>query len=222
MKLLSFSITALALSFLALPAMANGIDCTTVVGNLVANCGFENGVSSSTIGGNTNNSVPVSWTADAGYDLEPSFNHTTAGPVDNGSFALSIGNDDGQPVPSLSQTLTDVLGATYSGSLYVYYGGAGTSDPNPFFQVLIDGVALVNLNNTAPASYQLSTFSFTGTGSDTLTIQGNTSPSEWYVDDVSVTGLAPSATPEPRTAFPLAVASLMCGAFWLRKRHANQ
>jgi hypothetical protein len=37
-------------------------------------------------------------------------------------------------------------------------------------------------------------FSFVGTGSDTLTIQGNTNPGEWSVDDVSVTGAAVGAT----------------------------
>ena len=45
----------------------------------------------------TNTSVPVSWTANGGYDLEPGFNHlsTTA---NSGASGVSIGNDNGQPV----------------------------------------------------------------------------------------------------------------------------
>ena len=45
---------------------------------------------------------------------------------------------------------------------------------------------MVALNDSAPAAWTDYTFSFTGSGSDTLTLVGQTDPSEWYVDDVSV------------------------------------
>ncbi|PRC91980.1 PEP-CTERM sorting domain-containing protein [Solimicrobium silvestre] len=187
-------------------AMATPSICDGVSGNLVSNCGFEGGTYSSTIGGNTNNSVPNNWLPSAGYDLEPSFNHTITAPplVNSGTTALSIGNDDGQPVPTLSQTLTDVSGSTYNGSVYVLYGAAGTSDTNVFFDLSINGSDLVALNNTASGANTQYTFSFVGTGSDLLTLGGNTSPSEWYVDDVVVTGQAastPPSVPEPGTLF---------------------
>jgi len=183
-------------------AMATPSICDAVSGNLVSNCGFEAGTYSSTLGGNTNNSVPLNWQPSAGYDLEPGFNHTIAVStlVNSGATALSIGNDDGQAVPTVSQTLTDVSGDTYSGSIYVLYGGAGTSDTNVFFDVSVDGTNVLALNNTAAGTYTQYAFSFIGTGSDLLTLGGNTSPSEWYVDDVVVTGTpASTSVPEPAT-----------------------
>jgi hypothetical protein len=182
------------MGLLAERAQAVTSACDAVAGNLVANCGFENGVYSSTIGGNTNPSVPTGWTPSAGYDLESGFNNVESAVVHTGSYSLQIGNDDGQAVPMLSQTLTDVSGANYSGSIYVYYGGAGTTDTNPFFNVSIDGSPVLALNYLAPGTYTEYNFSFTGSGSDILSIGGNTSPSEWFVDDISITG-AVATTP---------------------------
>jgi hypothetical protein len=165
--------------------------CDAVAGNLVTNCGFEGGTYSSTIGGNTNNSVPNGWTPNAGFDLEPTFNFVS-NPLLNsghsGSFALVIGNLDSQPPPAVSQTLTDVAGATYSGSIFVDYGGGGDGDAGAFFDVQINGGNVLALDDTSPARYTEYTFSFTGTGSDMLTLTGNTNPSSWVVDDVVVTG----------------------------------
>jgi hypothetical protein len=187
-----------ALFLSASPIFASNV--CDVAGNIVANCGFENGVYTSTNGTYSNTSTPVSWTASLGYDEYTGFDHLNGNPY-SGSYNVSIGNDDGQDVPTLSQTLTDILGATYSGSLYVAYGGVGTSDTNPFFDVSVDGVNLVTLNYLAAGPYTEYTFSFTGTGSDTLSFGGNTSPSEWYVDDVAVVEssgpVSPSTTPEP-------------------------
>jgi hypothetical protein len=189
--------------------------CDAVAGNLVTNCGFEGGFGSSTIGGNTNNSVPNGWTPSAGYDLEPGFNHSST--PNSGTFGLSIGNDDGQPIPTLSQTLTDVSGQMYSGEMYVLYGGAGTTDPNPFFDLFIDGISVVSLDNTAPGTYTEYSFSFTGSGSDVLTFGGNTSPSEWLVDDISVTASPVSATPLP-AALPLFAGGLGMVGFLARRK----
>jgi hypothetical protein len=190
--------------FLSMVAPTFGAAQCTVSGNIVANCGFENGVTSSTLGGNTNNSVPVSWTANAGYDSESGYNNVRSFPVNSGTYALSIGNTDSEPIPSLSQTLTDIAGATYSGSLFIDYGGAGEGDTTAgvFFDTLIDGTTVQSLNYTAAGVYTQYFFTFTGTGSDTLTLEGNTSPSEWFVDDIVVTessGPPPitGTTPEP-------------------------
>ncbi|MEI9981037.1 MAG: PEP-CTERM sorting domain-containing protein [Edaphobacter sp.] len=180
-----------------------GATLCDVSGNIVANCGFENGTNSSTIDGNTNNSVPVSWTPNAAYDSQTGFNNLRSSPVNSGFLALSIGNTDAEPVPSLSQTLTDVAGATYSGSLFVDYGGAGQGDTSSavFFDTLINGVAVQSLNSSAPGVCIQYFFSFIGTGSDVLTLEGNTSPSEWLVDDIVVTESSGppvvGTTPEP-------------------------
>lgn len=169
--------------------------CTAVAGNLVANCGFEGGTYSSTINSDTNPSVPIDWTPNAGYDLVPGFNYVISSPsyVNNGTYALSIGNYDDQPAPSISQTLTDSAGTTYTASFYVKYGGAGGGDTGAYFDAQIDGATLKALNDTAVNTYQLETFSFVGTGNDTLSFTASTNPSEWYLDDVSVA----AAVPEP-------------------------
>jgi hypothetical protein len=104
--------------------------------------------------------------------------------------------DDSQPAPTLSQTLTTISGAVYAGSLYVQNGAAGppghVADPKAFFDVLVDGLNVVSLTGAA-GGYTLYTFAFTGTGSDTLDLTGNTAVSSWYVDDVAVTCANPAA-----------------------------
>jgi PEP-CTERM motif-containing protein len=194
-----------------LPALAD--TCDTTPGNVIANCGFENGTQAATP------TVPNSWTANAAYLSEPTFNFVTSSPsrVFQGSFALSIGNFDTQPVPQLSQTFVDISGATYSGTLFVNYGGAGVGDSGAFFETLIDGTAVVTLNDTAPGVYTEYTFSFTGTGSDTITLEGNTNPSEWFVDDITVTPTVGSTTPEPGT-LALVGTGILSLARMLRRR----
>jgi hypothetical protein len=213
MKLISLAITTTGLLCFALPGFAD--ICGTTPGNIVANCGFENGIYSSTIGASTNNSVPIDWTPNAGYDLEPSFNNVTSF-SNSGSAGLSIGNYDYQPVPSLSQTLTDISSAAYSGSLFVAYGGGVGGDSGAFFDVLINGATVLALDDTATYPYARYTFNFTGTGSDVLTIEGNTNPSEWYADDIVVTT---AATPEPQFGFLMA--GVMLGFAFFVRRHAR-
>jgi hypothetical protein len=118
-----------ALLCLAAPTFADVSVCDSTPGNLVANCGFESGVYTS----GANSSVPVDWISNTGYDSETGFNHVVEGnPVNSGNFALSIGNFDDEPVPALSQTISTVVGNSYSGSLFVNYGGCCT-DGNAFF-----------------------------------------------------------------------------------------
>jgi hypothetical protein len=197
-----------------MPVFAQSI-CDAVAGNLVANCGFEDGSYSSTIGGNTNTSVPNSWMPNAAYDLEPGFNHLTTF-ANSGTFALSIGNFDNQPVPSLSQALSDVNGDLASGSIYLAYGGGTGGDPNAFFDVLINGVTVLAEGDTFGPTYRKLTFSFVATGSDVLTLEGNTNPSEWFADDVVITQSAFS-TPEPESMVLLATVAGLC-VLALRRR----
>ena len=207
--LLPMAIIVVGITVVPSAAMAGPSLCDAVSGNLVANCGFEGGTYSSTIGGNTNNSVPIGWTPNAGYTLEPSFNQVISAlpDVNSGTFALQIGNDDDQPAPELTQALTDVNGDTYSGSLYVRYGGANDGDAGAFFNVTINGTDVLSLSDSAPGAYTQYTFGFTGSGTDVLGLTGNTNPSEWFVDDVAITCATPAGTacpappplPEPTT-----------------------
>ena len=96
-------------------------------------------------------------------------------------------------------TFNDVAGSLYTVSFYGFASSGG--DPNAFLTVSAGGQS-VTFNDVADyANYQLGTFTFKGSGSDTLTIAAATNPGDWFVDDVSVTGPAVgSATggvPEP-------------------------
>lgn len=203
-------------------AKANVSACDQVVGNLVQNCGFEGGVYTSTIAGNTDTNVPVDWVPNAAVDIEPGFNNAFFGSspfVHSGSYALSIGNYDYQPTPTFSQTIADVNGATYSGSFWAFADDGG--DPNAFLQLQVNGVTKVALTDTVN-SYTQYNFTFTGTGSDTLSISAVTNPGEWYVDDVVVTGQLPgtTVTPEPSELAPLALAVVFLMVMVVRKAKA--
>jgi len=211
-KKFALAILVLGLFAVALPAFADTCDVTP--GNVILNCGFEDRTYTSTVGGYTNPYVPSGWTPNAGFDSEQTYNDVRTDPY-QGSYNLSIGNFDYQPVPTLSQTFSDSSGVTYFGSLYVEYPGC-CSDPDAFFQVLIDGVPLVTLGGaTSPDTYTLHTFSFVATGSDTLTLQGNTNPEEWYVDDITV---APTTVPEPASLLLLSTGLSALAGFVRRRK----
>jgi hypothetical protein len=182
--------------------------------NLILNGGFEDGVYTSTIGGNTNTQVPVNWDSTAAFDLEPSFNHVSNFMPLSGSFDLSIGNFDFEPLATLTQTFSDVSGDSYTVNFWAFDGGA-FGDAAAFLTVSV-GSQSVTFDDTT-ALYTLGTFTFLGTGSDTLTIAAQTNPSEWFVDDVSVVGTAiPEASTWSMTA--LGFAGLAFAGFRRTKR----
>lgn len=163
--------------------------------DIVTNGDFLGGVYTDA-GGNPG--VPNGWTPNAGFDLNPQFNFVdTNQPIVVGvdiSNSVSISNYDYQPLATLSQTLSTVVGETYTGSFYVAAGGAG--DTNAFFQASIDGNTLVSLTESSSSiPFTLETFSFIGTGTDTLTFAAQTNPSEWYFGNVIVNGASPVPIP---------------------------
>ena len=215
-----FAVAVLGLLFLLHPSVASAniaSICDATSGNFVHNCGFEAGTYTSTMGGFTNPNVPNDWVPNAGFDSNSGFNQTTASPVNSGNFALSISNFDQptNPLASLSQTITDSPGGAYSGSFYAFDGGHG-GDAAAFLTFSVHGLPLVTLNDTV-SSYTKFPFSFTGTGSDTLTISAQTNPSEWFVDDVVVVGPAVSVTPEPASMLLFGTGLLVAGFFERRK-----
>ncbi len=211
MKILSSLLFGSALAFSSAAALSAS------AAELIQNGGFENGVYSDTQGGNTNSSVPVGWTPNAAFDLNPGFNNVGTAP-NSGTYNLSIANYDYQPIAALSQTFADVAGSTYAGSLYVYASRGGDAAAN--FTASIDGATEVSVGDTIN-SYTQETFSFVGTGHDTLQIVANTNPGEWEVDDVSISGAAAavSAAPEPST-WLLMIAGI--GGIGLMLRRAKQ
>jgi hypothetical protein len=192
-------------------AIASGW-CNGCRANLVVNGGFEDGVYSSTatpspLPAVTNSGVPDGWTPSPGFDI-PAWNGVTSSDPHSGSFALFIGNDPGFPLASLSQTFTTVPGEFYVASFYianVYSAGyfnafidsneelniVGSTNIGPppytysFTTTFANGQTLVS-SVASPANYTLESFTFVGTGSDTLTFTGVTDDASFLIEDMSV------------------------------------
>ena len=141
----------------------------------------------------SNTQVPVDWVSNPAFDSEPGFNHVTMGSVHSGDFPLEIGNFDADPLATLTQTFNDFAGDTYTVSFWAFDNGANP-DSNAFLTVSV-GSQSKTFDDTV-ATYTEGTFTFVGTGSDTISIAAKTNPAEWFVDDMSVTG---SAVPDPST-----------------------
>jgi hypothetical protein len=188
---------------------------------LIDNGGFENGTYSASATDSTQNpttifssTVPVGWTPNYAFALNQVSNAATPTIAHDGSFSLSIGDPDNEIIPAVSQTFADVAGDTYSGSFWALDGGAG-SDPDSYLILSIDGTVQHSLNQY-DSTWTEFTFSFTGTGSDTLQIEGQTNSSAWFVDDVSVTGAEP-VVPEPSSFLLLGTGSVALARIVRRK-----
>jgi hypothetical protein len=177
------------LSVLVISAsMATANAATIVNGN------FEGAVTPTPGGGN----VPVGWTANTAYG-ETDFNQVLAGQgINNAAPALSIGNNDNQfPQPAtLSQTFADTAGTVYQVDFFWRANGAG--DPNAFLTLAAGSGSITLLESSLPTSFAEASFTFTGDGTDTLSISAQTNPSDWFVDDISLSAVT-SAVPEPST-----------------------
>jgi hypothetical protein len=209
-----FSTSALAIGAMfccALPVLAD--NCATIPGNLVANCDFEDGTYTSTIPylpnpPNSDPGVPNSWSADPNF-IEGYIE--SGGALDDvtsmgGADYLSIGTTEFGELATLSTGFTDVSGLTYDGSLYVQ--GTGT-----FLAVLDNDYSDPSVFLSAGSGVY--TFSFTGTGSDELSLAAYGGP--WYVNDVVIAPAGESAVPEPRGTLLIPIAILAC-LVWLSKR----
>jgi PEP-CTERM motif len=166
--------------------------CDGISGNLVVNCGFELGV----VGG-----APALWVVNAGFLLRAgSFNQVVVTPalVNSGNNALQFGNLDSEPAAGIAQLLTDTSGQSYTVNFFMFDSGAPAQNASDFFDAQINGTNKVTLTGvTAPGTYTDFTFSFTGTGSDTLAFLADTNNGFFHVDDVSVVANGAAATPEP-------------------------
>jgi hypothetical protein len=158
-------------------------------GNLVLNGGFETG-----------NYAPQ-WTLAPGGP----FDHVCqAGAPDgaaicvvhSGQYAMSFGLDGA--TDSLSQNIPTVAGKSYVLSFFL--ANANPLDQNvTTFQVFWDGVSVYSLPSPQPTfPYRQVTLNVTATTASTpLTFVAQQDPSQWFLDDVSLTPPPLPAAPVP-------------------------
>ncbi|THD59530.1 PEPxxWA-CTERM sorting domain-containing protein [Phenylobacterium sp.] len=201
----------------ALIALTAGLGGSAQAAELLTNGGFEDGYTA--VGPST---VPNGWTPNAAYVGDGYAQVDTTYPR-SGSYDLKIGNYDASPVDMLSQTFTDVVGGLYTVSFYSL--ASKTNDPNAFLTVSAGGQSFTFDDVADYGNYELGTFTFTGSGSDTLTIAAATDPGDWYVDDVSVNGAAvtPPAggVPEPACWALMIVGFGMSGGLLRHRRRGG-
>lgn len=145
--------------------------------NLIQNGGFETG----DLTGWSNPTGPFTFVARG--NLETIGDH-------KGKYAAFFGSSG--TLAGFGQTFSDVVGQQYT--LSYYYASDGQT-PNRF-QALIDSVVVFNTVNDPSHAYQLYSFSFVGTGRDTVTFNGRDDNDYLGLDDVSVSTTV-AATPEP-------------------------
>src|SRR3974390_2135979 len=154
-------------SLFAVTTLIIGVAFSEAQAASITNGGFEGGVTGT---------VPNGWSANAAYLSEPTFNTVTNDPsfVHSGLFALQISNFNSENIPVLSQTITDTPGTLYTIN---FWATAPNSDLSSVLYVFVNtsfasnapvGGTGATVKGTLP--YTLESFSFTGTGSDVLSI----------------------------------------------------
>ena len=193
--------------------LLSGLSAAASAQNIVTNGDFED---ANLTGWTRNNSASVPWSVYSSYhDLVPlsgSSYFAETGCVGTGCLAYesSTAND-------LSQTLTTVLGQSYTLSFYTSNGGSGTNIGPSELDVYWGGaqvVALTPVPGVAP-NYSMYTATVTATGTSTdLEFLGRQDPMWMALDDVSVT-----AVPLPASIWLMLSGLVGVGAM-ARKRRA--
>ena len=179
-----------ALTLMALPLCA---------GNIVTNGSFETGdFTGWTPGGTFEDTQVVSGGYYVFTGAEDGTYYATLGPV----------GSDG----TLSQTLSDSLGVSYTFSFWLSAVGDNPSD----FSAYWNGTQLLSATNPNTRNvWTQYSYGVTGTGSDTITLSFRDDPSYIALDNISVA--SSSGVPEPAT-FGLLAGGLI--ALALRRRRA--
>ena len=173
----------------SLQAVAGSSICDGIVGNLVANCGFESGnFNGWTVGGNTANPGSNYYGVD-GFD------------ANSGNFGAYMSEDllSSSSAVTLSQTLATVAGQQYGISFWLQQDTPPAVGYNHSFTAIFGGSTMLTLTPTVSAPgpngvWTEYTFYETATSSSTLlSFSFVNDDGYWSFDDASV------VTPEPAT-----------------------
>jgi len=193
-------VLCLAVLCLTAPSLARASD-------LVANGNFD-------LNSPPNQTAPVDWTltpAAGGSDflVEPGPGYGAYSAPNSANFGAVSSEDD-----ELSQILSTVAGDSYTLSFYLAHD---TTDSANDFSASWNGSDVLSLVDASAFGYTQYTYTVAATSSSTtLAFYGRENPSWYDLDNVSVTGQAGSAVPEPSSL--LLLGSGLAGLAGLARR----
>jgi hypothetical protein len=196
-------VNILVRSALLCAAMAAVACVPARAGNLLVNGGFDTGDFTGWTMGDPGDTY-VGLSTSPGY---PGF------APENGLYLAYFGTSGHQT--TLSQTFTDLAGSLYKVTFYLEGGALQNGEINNF-SASIDSTLLTNISQLNSLSYKEYTFTFMGTGSDTLEFSSENDNNYFGLDDVSVM----SAAPEPSSVMLLGTGVVALMGLWVRRRLA--
>ena len=173
--------------------------------NMIQNCGFEDGLSWWSTGGN--------WAT--GYnDPSPGASHS-------GTYSLKLGNYPSQGVAGVWNYMTDIPGEIYTLSFWLSLSADNNQGGDQqFYLVAFGPQGLLVERNQPSTSWVFYTFDVVGTGRDMLQFCGYSNHGYNYLDDVQFfrrSSVAPDAVPEAGT-FGLLLSGLVAFAARIYRR----
>jgi hypothetical protein len=200
-----FKIVLRITTALAIAAVLLGSAARAKASNLVTDGEFTNGL--------------TGWTTTGNF-YSTGYNYVASGTPPNGMPSgttppgdiLVEGNFTDQGIAGVSQTLSTVSGKEYELSLDWADVGSNDAD-NQLFEVLWDGKVVETISGKTATSWEQISLSVTGTGSDTLVLEGFSESAFNDIANVSVV----AATPEPSSLLLLGTGILGLAGVMCRK-----